>query len=127
MISDFGNKEKEQNSLIFVNSKSSSATNNLKLRLNNNNVKSKPTRTRRHSSYDHGSFMHNKDLTTIISNYRAVFHHGADPDEEMCDQEDIIALTRHVRSFSDTLNNLRNTFKESTPSKILFCFLLPPF
>ena len=33
--------------------------------------------------------------------------------EPMVDQEDIIALTKHVRSFSDALNNLRNSFKES--------------
>ena len=30
----------------------------------------------------------------------------------MVDQDDIIALTRHVRSFSDALNNLRNTFRD---------------
>eukprot|EP00794_Sanderia_malayensis_P007744 gene7744-8585_t len=29
---------------------------------------------------------------------------------EMVDQDDIIALTRHVRSFSDSLNSLRDTF-----------------
>lgn len=40
-----------------------------------------------------------------------LFEPPADYDDlPMVDQDDIIALTRHVRDFSDALNNLRNTF-----------------
>ena len=40
----------------------------------------------------------------------------------MVDQEDIIALTKHVRSFSDALNNLRNSFKDSLVGKLSSIF-----
>lgn len=49
----------------------------------------------------------------------------------MVEQEDIIALTKHVRSFSDALNNLRNNFKDSVVGQYIFiiniCYDYRPF
>ena len=66
----------------------------------------------RHSVYE-GVFLRNPDenlVLSLLSNI-AVEQYNI-YQSAMVDQDDIIALTRHVRSFSDALNNLRNTFRD---------------
>jgi len=74
-------------------------------------------RNRRHSLYE-GIFKEHTDLDLVILNLTEVFKRENCADSQMVDQEDIIALTKHVRSFSDSLNVLRSTFVDSSPGKL---------
>ena len=73
-------------------------------------------RNRRHSLYE-GIFKEQTDLDLVISNLTADLKRDNCTESQMVDQEDIIALTKHVRSFSDSLNVLRSTFVDSSPGK----------
>lgn len=69
---------------------------------------------RRHSLYDENFKLPNTNLDSVIWNHSVTFRGNLCLAVPMCDQDDIITLTRHVRSFSDTLNILKNTFNDSS-------------
>ena len=76
---------------------------------------------RRHSLYE-GIFSSptvTTDLDWSLLNRTFVYEkeHVLDVQMGSVDQDDIIALTKHVRSFSESLNSLRNTFNDSLTSK----------
>lgn len=69
---------------------------------------------RRHSLYEEIFKLPNTNLDSVIWNHSVTYRGDLCSAVPMCDQEDIITLTRHVRSFSDTLNILKNTFNDSS-------------
>lgn len=69
---------------------------------------------RRQSLYEEIFKLPNTNLDSVIWNHSITYRGNLCLSVPMCDQDDIITLTRHVRSFSDTLNILKNTFNDST-------------
>ena len=76
---------------------------------------------RRHSLYEgiFGSPTATTDLDWSLLKRPFVYEkeHVLDVQMGSVDQDDIIALTKHVRSFSESLNSLRNTINDSLTSK----------
>ncbi|XP_047122384.1 rho GTPase-activating protein 45 isoform X1 [Hydra vulgaris] len=70
------------------------------------------TSSNKHRSSCYENIFEKSNVNNSLSNLE-LSRQSAFEETQMVDQEDIIALTRHVRNFSDALNNLRNTFKES--------------
>ena len=70
-------------------------------------------------------FQQNPDEKLVLSLFSniAVDQESYKQISTMVDQEVIIALTRHVRNFSDALNNLRSTFRDSLIGSYNFLFL----
>lgn len=102
---------------IFNSSANSNSKDHQKICVDNE-VKEIQRIRHRYSVYE-GIFGCGPDLSSLILPNFSVINTSEIADTPMVDQEDIIALTRHVRSFSDALNNLRNTFKESCVGKII--------
>lgn len=96
---------------IFNSSANSNSKDHQKICVDNE-VKEIQRIRHRYSVYE-GIFGCGPELSSLILPNFSVINTSEIADTPMVDQEDIIALTRHVRSFSDALNNLRNTFKES--------------
>lgn len=75
---------------------------------------------RRQSLYEEIFKLPNINLNSVIWNHSVTYRGSLCLAVPMCDQDDIITLTRHVRSFSDTLNILKNTFNDSSTEGTFF-------